>query len=180
MSGVSGVGNQSYYLSQLQASLQSVSETDEVASGTKIDETEMREQMEAQLDAALDSAGVDEETQDALKADLAQAFEDQFSSGKFPPDPEAMKQTIDDIFSQYGLNAEEFMPSGGPGGPPPGGMEGGMPAMQGSSDTTQTDLLEMLLQNLAEQNDGSLDLSQVSQELSQTICDALFGFDEEA
>lgn len=180
MSGVGNVSNQSYYVSQLQASLQSASETDEVARSEQIDQTEMREKMEAELDVALDSAGVSEETQEALKTDLAQAFEEQLASGEFPPDPEAMKQTIDDIFSQYDLNAEEFMPSGGPGGPPPDGMGGGMSAAQGSTDTTQTDLLEMLLQNMEKQNDGTLDLSQISQELSQIICDALFGFDEEA
>ncbi|MBN2021800.1 MAG: hypothetical protein JW809_03320 [Pirellulales bacterium] len=143
--------------------------------------------MEAQLDQALASAGVSEDTRKAIEADLAAAFETQMASGSFPPDPEEMKATIDGIFEKYGLNAEDFMrppapPAGyGMGGPPMGGppMGGGETA---STDSTEDDLLQQLLDYLEKLNANSQgeDTSTQAATMSQKILDALFGFDQEA
>lgn len=132
--------------------------------------------MAARIDQALAAAGVDEETAEALKADLTAAFEGSRASGTTPPDPEAIKSTVDAIFAEYGLDAKEIL------GPPPGrgahgARDAGSPgdrrpgAGEETAEPRQT-LLELLNQM---SNEGAS-----SDELSQLLVDALNGLDQTA
>ena len=63
------------------------------------------------LSEKLTSAGVSEDVRDAIQTDVRAAMEAEMSS-ESRPEPEAMKETINGIFAEYGLNAEEFMAKG--------------------------------------------------------------------
>jgi hypothetical protein len=146
----------------------------------------MPEKMQAELDQSLESAGVDLETREALAADLEQAFEEQFASGS-PPDPAAMKEIVDGIFEKYGLNAEDFVPQGGPPGGGMGAMRSGamgrgqLFGQLDSADTSETSLLETLLEYIAERSEsGETDTNTTPGDLSQQVLDILFGIDEQA
>ncbi|MCX7427964.1 MAG: hypothetical protein NTW96_20340 [Planctomycetia bacterium] len=172
MSGIWSVGSSSLssYLSEL------------AAVRTRSSETDRQAEMEAQLDQSLASAGVSEETREAIEADLAAAFEEQMASGSFPPDPEEMKATIDGIFEKYGLNARDFMR-------PPASPAGHDTSARGTSETetestgsTEDDLLKQLLEYLKEQraNSDEEDASTQAADMAQQVLDVLFGFDQEA
>lgn len=64
-------------------------------------------QFDARITNALQQAGIDPETADALKADLKAAFEKFRTSGG--NDPEELKSAINSVFEQYGLNAEDIL-----------------------------------------------------------------------
>ncbi len=149
----------------------------------------LREQMDAKLDEALESAGMDEQTRESLVTDLEQALEAMSSGGSSPPDREEVKQTIEAVFEKYGLGGEDvlgrFRPSGGPPpgmGPPPGG--GGGPVGQtDTEDASQTDLLETLLAQLngdSDEDDSESEVALTPQEMAERILDTLCGFDHEA
>ena len=154
----------------------------------RMDPSKMAEKMEAKLDESLSSAGVDQATRDAIQTDLKAAFEDQMSSGS-RPDPEAIKETVDSVFEKYGLDAEDFMPQGGPPGMGGrggmGGGRGGMGGMMGTQGAggSQTESLQTLIETLQEESeedsDSETDTNQVVTDLSEQILDILFGLDEE-
>jgi hypothetical protein len=144
---------------------------------------------EEQLDAALEAAGVDQQTRTALEADLKSALEDLKTSESTSADAESFQETIDAVFEKYGLNAEEFMPQPPAGGPPPGGPP---PAAAASSDSSAStnetlserleeldSLLEQLQKQLNSQDDTS-DPSQITSDWSQQILDTLLGIDTTA
>jgi len=172
----------------------------------QMDPSEMADRMEADLNEKLTAAGVSEEVREAIQTDIRAAMESEMSS-ESRPDPEAMKETIDGIFAEYGMNAEEFMqgpppgggpggppPGGGPGGPPPGGGPGGPPpgggpggpggtgGTDGTSDTKADALQELLeeLQESLEDEESDTDASTLLDQFSEQVMDLLFGFDEEA
>ncbi len=140
-----------------------------------MDPSQMADRMEQGLDAALTEAGVSEETRTALEADIRAAMEEDMADGT-PSDPEAMKETIDGIFAEYGLEAEDYMPQGPPpgGGPPP---EGGMGGTE-SSSTTQSEALQSLIETLqsAAEEDGA-DLGSLLDQFSQDAMDIMLGID---
>ncbi len=121
----------------------------------------------------LEAAGVDEETVDAIKSDLRAAFEDVLSSGEFPPDPATMKETIDGVFAEYGLDASEILGEpgvkGGGGSPPPPPTDG---YESTSTSDTATSLFELL--QSYEQEDAS------ASDMAGLLVDYLFGLDEAA
>lgn len=159
MSGISNVGVSQNLTSYLQANT-------EVSSRT-VPTPEQPEQraakQEQRLGEALIAAGVDKET------------------------AEAIKEKIDGIFAEYGLEASEFV--GRPGapsqaGPPPGSPPpGGAPPSSTQSETEDSSSVDSeskeyqtildLLESLSEEE------SDPSQ-LAQLIVDALFGLDESA
>jgi len=156
----------------------------------RMNPSRMAEKMQAKLDESLSSAGVSQETRDAIQADLKAAFEDQMSSGS-KPDPAAMKETISRVFEEYGLDAQDFMPQGGPRGiggkGGMGGMMRGMGGMTGaqSANGSQTNSFQTLIETLQEMSDdgdsdGETDTNTTSNELSEQVLDYLFGLDEEA
>lgn len=129
----------------------------------------------ARIDDALRAAGVDEETAEALKGDLTTLFEEGRTSGS-PPNPDEMKSKIDEIFSSYGLDAQEILgPPPGRGGHPNGSGAngaGGAAASSNASDERRQTLFELLSQ-MSEQGAGS-------EELSQLLLDAVQGLDQTA
>ena len=129
--------------------------------------------MAARIDQALTAAGVDEETAAALKADLTAAFEEGRASGSTPPDPQAMKSTVDAIFSEYGLDASEIL-----GPPRGGGMHGAGP--QGGCQSNSDDATEENRQTLLELLNQMAEEGASSEELSQLLMDAVQGLDEAA
>lgn len=137
--------------------------------------------LDSRLEDALTAAGIDQETADSLKADLKAAFEEQFSSESSPPEPGQLKQMTDEIFAEYGLDAEAILgaPPHGSGGPLGKGLFGSPPetaeiggligSTEMGTDTMQS-VLE-LLQTIAQQEpDSSVD--------AQTLIHMLFGVDE--
>ena len=132
--------------------------------------------MAARIDQALTAAGVDVETAEALKADLTAAFEESRGSETTPPAREAMKATVDAIFSKYGLNASEIL------GPPPGrsahGAGGaGIPGdCQPNAGEETAEPRQTLLELLNQMSDEGAS----SEELSQLLIDALNGLDQTA
>ena len=164
-------------------------------------EEQGRQRFESRLDSALEAAGVDQETADSIKADLQAVFEENLSSGSFPPDPAQMQEAIDGVFESYGLDASEIlgsgpgagsemggMPPGEMGGMPPGEMGGmppgpppggGMPPAESDSTEGSSDAAQNLLDALkafAEQQGSETDIS----ELAQSFVDILSGIDTEA
>ncbi len=145
---------------------------------------EMAEKMEGVLNDKLSEAGVSEETREAIQTEIKAAFESQVSSGT-KSDPEATKEAISGIFEKYGLDAQQFMPQGGPGGPrgmggPGGGPGGGMGPQKAGG--TQTDSLQTLLEQLDElagEGDDDADTDSILTDLSWQVMDMLFGFDAE-
>jgi hypothetical protein len=167
MSGLGSVGSTPNLFSYLRSSSAESSaeseSTREGGMGTRIEQT-------------LSAAGVDEETAEALKADLTAAFEESQASSAFPPDPEAMKSTVDAIFAEYGLDASEIL------GPPPGrGMHGvgspgggeGCQSNRGEETDEKRQTLLELLNQMAEEGASS-------EELSQLLIDAINGLDQTA
>jgi hypothetical protein len=172
MAGLGSIGS----TPNLFASLRSSSAESSAETLTTEPEPTREAGMAARIDQALASAGVDEETAEALKADLTAAFEESRASGTTPPAPEAMKSTVDAIFAEYGLDANDIL------GPPPGrGAHGAggtrspgdrQPnAGEETAEPRQT-LLELLNQM---SNEGAS-----SEELSQLLIDALNGLDQTA
>jgi len=92
-----------------------------------------------------------------------------------------MKETVSGVFEKHGLNAEDFMPEGGP--PGRGGMRG--PRGRGSmgnaqgANGSQMESLQTFLESLQE-DDGQTDAASASDEFSSQVLDYLFGIDEEA
>jgi len=135
--------------------------------------------MDNRLDEALASAGVDEETAAAIKSDLKAAFEETFSSSDSQPDPESIKEAVDGVFAEYGLDASSILGEPGEGGrvgrgggpPPPPPSEGYEDSSDSTSDASKT-LLE-LLQEYDEQNASASDKADL-------LVDYLFGLDETA
>lgn len=183
MSGISNVGVSQNLTSYLQANT-------EVSSRT-VPTPEQPEQraakQEQRLGEALIAAGVDEETAETIKSKLSAAFEEGFTESNGPPDREAIKEKIDGIFAEYGLEASEFV--GRPGapsqaGPPPGSPPpGGAPPSSTQSETedsssvdSESEEYQTILDLLESLSEEESDPSQ----LAQLIVDALFGLDESA
>lgn len=125
------------------------------------------------LNSVLESSGLSDEDQTSLKSDLKSALDQVFSSGSFPPDPQQVQSAVKDVFSKYGLDADQLAskltPSGDSGGIPSGGFPGagfpgggmppgigGPPPSSGSSDDS-----------------SSSDTSSDSTDTTQTLLDAL-------
>lgn len=185
MSGIGSIGSQLSVSSYLLTKSSGVSRP-QLSEEQQAQFAAMREQ---QLDEALTAAGVDEETADAIKADLKTAFEESISSSGGQLDPEAIKEQVDGIFAKYGLDASEFLGKQDgigqrPVGPPPGGPPPGSPPPSdeetdsSSTDSSNTDsnqyqsLLD-IIQNLAEQESDPKSLAEL-------VVDALYGLDKTA
>ncbi len=171
----------------------SAASTNAAAAHQRMGPAQVAERMKEDLSEKLTSAGVSEDVRDAIQTDVRAAMETEVSSGS-RPDPEAMKETINGIFAEYGLNAEEFMAKGpppggggrgGPGGPGGPGGSGGPGGAQGAKNS-KADALQELLESLQEESDdeddeeGSVtDTSTLLDQISEQIVDLLFGIDEE-
>jgi hypothetical protein len=169
MSGIGSVGS----TPNLFAYLQSTSAENASAAPELGTESTRSGGMEARIYQALAAAGVDEETVAALKADLTAAFEESRASGSTPPDPQAMKSTVDAVFAEYGLDASEIL-----GPPPGGGMHGAGP--QGGCQPNSSDAAEENRQTLLELLNQMAEEGASSEELSQLLMDAVQGLDETA
>lgn len=167
MSGIGSVGSTPNLFAYLQStSAESADESPEL--GNK---PTRGGGMAARIDQALAAAGVDEETAAALKADLTAAFEESRALGSTPPDPQAMKSTVDAIFEEYGFDASEIL------GPPPGrDMHGACP--QGGRQPNSGDATEENRQTLLELLNQMAEEGASSEELSQLLMDAIQGLDE--
>ena len=153
---ISGIN--SSVASSIYASISSIS-SDEIS-------TDLTNKAE-ELEAILGSEGVDQETQDAIQEELALAIQDMFeqSDGEMPS-CEEMKSTIDTIFSNHGLDAEEML--------------GGRMGAGGASDHMQT-LLDMLEgDDDDDEANSATSIQQLAEELSQMVMDLVIGIDEEA
>jgi hypothetical protein len=176
MSGITGVG----VTQNLNSLLQALS-GDAYESGISTEELQAlrASRMEHRIDEALESAGTDEETADAVKSELKAAFEEILSSEESPPDPAVMKETIDGVFAKFGLDASEIL--GQPGGPsfnggggsppPPPANDGYADSASSTSDGTKT-LIEFL-ESLDQQGTSPSDAAAM-------LVDFLFGLDETA
>jgi hypothetical protein len=165
----------------------SAASTNAAAAHQRMDPAQMAERMQEDLSEKLTSAGVSEDVRAAIQTDVRAAMEAEMSSGS-RRDPEATKETINGIFAEYGLNAEEFMAKG----PPPGGGGRGGPGGPGGpggaqgANNSKADALQELLETLQEESDdeddeeGSVtDTSTLLDQISEQIVDLLFGIDEE-
>lgn len=185
MSGISSVGVSQNLNSYLQ-----LPSDDSSRAAPSAEQHEQRvAKHEQRLEESLLAAGVNEETAKAIKSDLKAAFEESFSNNEGPPDHEAIKENIDNVFAEYGLDASQFVGGpgaggpGGPGGPPPGGRPPGGPPPSGAaskaagansvdSESEEYQTILELLESLSEQ--GEADSSQQA----QLIVDALYGIDK--
>ena len=132
-----------------------------------VDVEAMRQGMlEDRLDQALSAAGVDDETAEALKADLQEAFDEAKKAGTLG-DPVAMTSTIDSIFAEHGLDAEEVL--GSKFGPQ--ALREAVGSAREGEDSRKT-LLD-LLNRMAKEGSSSADLSEL-------LLDAVKGFDQTA
>ncbi|QDU47480.1 hypothetical protein Mal52_60110 [Symmachiella dynata] len=122
---------------------------------------------EQRIDNVLNSAGIDQETIDAIKTDLQTAFESSASSGSFPPAPDEMRDMVNSVFAEHGLDAEEILGRRGSGAPP------GPPPPASLDDSTQ-DLSVLLESLLAGQQDPE------SSKLAESVLSLLVGFDTTA
>jgi hypothetical protein len=137
----------------------------------KLDPSSMAERMQGKLDEQLSSAGVSEETRNALLADLSAQIEGQMSSDSMR-DPVAMKEAVTGIFEKHGLNAEDFIPQGPP-------MIAGKVGPMGGGGT-QFESLQTLLESLQAKDDGGTNAAPTPSEYPSAILDYLFGIDKEA
>jgi hypothetical protein len=156
------------------------------------------------LSSVLASSGLSADDQASLKSDLKSALDKVFSSSSsFPPDAKDVQSAVKEVFSKYGLDADQLAskldPSGDSksaggkmpggrchgGGPPPG--MGGPPPSSGSSedsssssstsdssDTTET-LLEALKQFISQ-----LSQQNSSQNTTDYLVTGLVGFNAQA
>lgn len=98
MSGIGSISNNASIYQSIQSSqVNSTEETEQKSPG----------RFEARINNALQEAGIDAETAEALKADLKAAFEEFRSSGGH--DPAELKSAIDSVFAKYDLNAEDIL-----------------------------------------------------------------------
>ena len=159
-------------------------------SSEKLSSTAKPADMTEMLEEALESSGVDEETQEAIQEELTAAIQSLMAeSNGEKPDPETMRETVNSIFSEYGLDAEAMMSERfGAGGPPPmGGAPMGPPpgdvsATEESSSSEETDASSLFdyLEEDDEDEDSSSSVPQTAEELAQYIMDCLMGIDEVA
>ena len=152
---------------------------------TEEQKAEFEAARELQLDQGLAEAGVDEETAESLKSDLQTALDSVFSSAEGQPDPEAVRDAVDSVFEEYGLDASEIMGAPPTGGPPPGGPPPGGPPPSDSSDSADSTTESSLLSSTTEQDDDLLSfISMLSSEetdsasMAQLMVDAYYGIDE--
>jgi hypothetical protein len=172
MSGLGSVGSTPNLFAYLRSSSVEIS-----AEPDSLESPPTREGgMAARIGQALAAAGVDEETAESLKADLTAAFEESRESDTTPPDREAVKATVDAIFSKYGLDANEIL------GPPPNrgtsavGGSGGGGTCQSNSGDEMNENRQTLLEFLNQMSDQGAS----SEALSQLLIDAINGIDQTA
>lgn len=162
MSGIGNIGSGNNLFTYLQKQTSTDKADDQVMTQPSIPTEAQRE---AHLDQALKSAGVDDETAAAIESELKTAFEKIQSSGQFPPDRETMKQTVDAIFSKYGLDAKTVFGRSH-------GCSESTDSKSGTSNKNAKSLLD-LLDTLPKRPSSPDDLSKL-------LSDALTGFDESA
>ncbi|BBO34405.1 hypothetical protein [Lacipirellula parvula] len=166
MAGIGSVGSTPNLFSYLKTSSEGATES-ALPEMPAVDVESLRQgALEDRLDQALSAAGVDEETANALKSDLQEAFDKAKSEGKLS-DPESMKSTIDEIFAEHGLDAKEIL--GGKFGPQTLNEAVGPPKEGEDSRKTLLDLLN----RMAKEGSSSADLSEL-------LLDAVKGFDQTA
>lgn len=137
-----------------------------------------------------ESEGLSDERAAALESDLQDALSSLFNASEGRPDPETVKETVSNIFAEYGIDASQLAHTRGPGrgrppggGPPPGGPPpSGAPTTAESessseteSDTTLIETLQDLLSQLSESED-----SETVHKISDLLVSGLLGVDEEA
>lgn len=137
---------------------------------------------EQHLQQALSEAGIDSETSEAIQEELKALFEESFSSNEGRPD-DSLKEKVDSVFENYGLDASEILGqpgAGRPSGPPPGGPPPGGPPPSSNDESTTTDEsstdeseLLSLIESLAEEESDP-------KKLAELVVDALYGLDETA
>ena len=166
MAGLGSVGTTPNLFSYLRTSSDATAESPLTQLPT-VDVAAMRQGvLEEQLDQALTAAGVDDETAESLKADLQEAFDEAKAEGKLG-DPAAMKSTVDAIFAEHGLDADEVL--GSKFGPQLLGEAVGA-AREGDG---KLQALFDLLNRMSQQGSSSADLSAL-------LLDAVKGFDQTA
>lgn len=116
--------------------------------------TDMSEQMKADFTEALKSAGVDESEIPGLLEKI-QATVAQLSSSATSGDPgEAIKQTVQSVLKENGVDVEKFdaaMEAQRPEGPPPP-----PPTAAASDQSDQQSLLDLLAANASDDTQESL------------------------
>lgn len=148
-------------------------------SSISAEKTPTTTKMVEDLGTILEEQGIDQETQEALQADLAAIIEEVMANSDGETlSREELKEAIDSVFSSYGLDAEEILgdraggPPPGPGGPPP------------TEDTETESIVQTLFEILAEQDEDDeseeTSLAQQAEQMSQLIMDYLIGIDTEA
>ena len=173
MFGIAGVSGTQNLSSLLQTSSGDIGKTEATSEEQR---AKGSSRMVSRIDQALEAAGVDEETADAIKSDIKAALKETFSSGDMPPDREAVKDAIDSVFAEYGLDANSILGESaeldriGGWSPPPGGSESGL--FGRTADDDAMTLIE-LLQNYQQQDVSSSDQADL-------LVDSLFGVDEMA
>lgn len=132
------------------------------------------EKIHGQVEEKRTSAGVSEETWNALLADVTQVIEQQISSGT-RPDPMAMRERIDEVFMKHGLSLPEGLQqrAGGPGFP------GRYPGT-GSANGSEFDVAQSLVEHLKDGTGGSRDYRTSANQFASNLVDEFIRFDVEA
>ena len=144
-------------------------------------------EMTEQMEEVLESTEIDQETREAILEDLKAAIEELMAnSDGEKPDPETMRETINTIFSEYGLDAEAIMSER---------FGGGLLSGESSSTTGTGSYQKSLFDYLGSDSDSNslfdyLDsdsddtssslFDQYAEQMSQKIMDLLMGIDEQA
>ena len=136
--------------------------------------TQVTEKLHGKVDEKLNSAGVSEDTREALLADVTQVIERQMSSGGLP-DPKAMRETIGGIFEKHGIS----LPDGLQQGSGRMGLLGGYTG-NGAVDGSQFDAIQSLIENLQAANAESRDNQNSANEYASILLNGFLGFDVEA
>ena len=136
--------------------------------------TQVTEKIHGKVDEKLKSAGVSEETRDALLADLTQAIEGQLASGGLP-DPNAMRGSISDIFQKHGISLPDGMP-------PARGRMGLLSGYtgNGTADGPPFDAIQSLIANLQAASNESSDNKESPNDYASSFLNGLWGIDVEA
>lgn len=130
--------------------------------------------IDSKIEEKLKSAGVSEDTREALLADVSQVIERQLSSGG-RPDPKAIRETIGSIFEKHGLSLPDGLEQGA-------GRLGllGEFTSTGAAVSPQFDAIQSLIENLQAASSESRDNQYSAYQYASNLVNGLLRFDAEA
>lgn len=126
--------------------------------------------IQGKLEEKLKSAGVSEDTREALVADVTQVIERQLSLGG-RPDPKAVRESIGSMFEKHGLSLPNSLQEGA----------GMLQLLDGNTSIgNQSDALQSLIDRLQAVSNESRDNRPSAYQYASTLVQDLLRYDVEA